>query len=88
MLVCKQKVELIMADNCISYDDLAKKSGLSRFTIQKMLAGKVDTRPATVGKIAKALGVKANELIEDTAATVNQFESQGFRLNNKGSESN
>ncbi len=80
MVVCKQKVELIMADNCITYDDLAKKSGLSRFTIQKMLAGKVDTRPVTVGKIAKALGVNAKELIEDTAATVNQ--------SNQSSESN
>lgn len=80
MVVCKQKVELIMADNCVTYDSLSKKSGLSRITIQKMLAGKVDTRPATVGKIAKALGVNAKELLKDTAATVNQ--------SNLGSESN
>ncbi len=80
MVVCKQNVELVMANKCMTYDDLAKKSGLSRFTIQKMLAKRVETRPATVGKIAKALGVNAKELIDNTAATDNQF--------NEGSESN
>lgn len=73
MIVCKQKIEILMAEKRMTYEDLAKKSGLSRFTIQKMLANKVETRPATVGKIAKALEANVKELIELEAATSNQY---------------
>ncbi|HHZ05792.1 MAG TPA: helix-turn-helix transcriptional regulator [Clostridiales bacterium] len=73
MVINKEKFEVCMAEKCMTYDDLAKKANLSRFTIQKMLGNKVDTRPATVGKIAKALGVNVKELIDFEAATSNQF---------------
>lgn len=80
MVVCKRNIELAMANSCMSYNDLADKSGLSRITIQKMLANKTKARPATVGKIAKALGISVEKLIETEAATSNQL--------SKGSESN
>ncbi|MDD4164916.1 MAG: helix-turn-helix transcriptional regulator [Eubacteriales bacterium] len=72
MRISKEKIKIYMANNCMTYDDLAKKSRVSRFTIQKMFANKVDTRPVTIGKIAKALNVKVEELIEYEAATSNQ----------------
>ncbi len=63
MIINKEKFEVCMAENCMTYDDLAKKANISRITIQKMLGNKVDTRPATVGKIAKALKVSVTDII-------------------------
>ena len=80
MLISKIKLETILAKECMTYSDLSIKSKVSRITIQKMVGNKVEPRPATIGKIAKALGVKIEELIETDAATSNQF--------GKGSENN
>lgn len=80
MFVSKIKVETFLAKKCMTYSDLSNKSGVSRITIQKVLNNKVEPRPATIGKIAKALNVKVEELIETDAATSNQFD--------KGSENN
>lgn len=80
MLISKNKLESILAKECLTYSDLSSKSKVSRITIQKMVNSKVSSRPVTVGKIAKALGVTVQELIETEAATSNQA--------SKGSESN
>lgn len=74
-----KKVEMMLADRCMLYSDLAKKSNLSSFTITRMRTG-AEVNPSTVGKIAKALGVTVQELIETEAATSN--------LASKGSEGN
>lgn len=87
MKIDKKKFDIALANACMSFTDLSKKSNVSQFTISKLRTNP-NANPSTIGKIAKALGVGVEELIKDTAATVNQFESQGFRLNNKGSESN
>lgn len=80
MFISKIKAETLLANECMTYSDLSNKSKVSRITIQKVLNNKVRPRPATIGKIAKALNVKVEELIETDAATSNQF--------NMGSESN
>lgn len=72
MKIDNNKFEIQMANSCMSYDDLAKKSNVSSFTISRMQNG-IDVKPATVGKIAKALGVRVEELIEIEAATSNQL---------------
>lgn len=72
MKISSEKVEMILADRCMLYTDLAKKSNLSPFTITRMRTG-AEVNPSTVGKIAKALGVTVQELIETEAATSNQF---------------
>lgn len=79
MKINSKKVEMMLADRCMLYSDLAKKSNLSSFTITRMRTG-AEVNPSTVGKIAKALGVTVQELIETEAATSNQA--------SKGSESN
>lgn len=71
MRVDKHKFEIVMANKCMTSADLSKKSGVSQFTITRMQT-KAETQPATIGKIAKALEVPVEELIETTAATVNQ----------------
>lgn len=82
MLISKIKLETFLAKECMTYSDLSNKSRVSRITIQKVVNNnnKVEPRPATIGKIAKALGVTIQELIETDAATSNQFD--------KGSENN
>lgn len=72
LLISKIKLETILAKECMTYSDLSNKSNVSRTTIQKMVNRKIEPRPATVGKIARALNVDVRELIENTAATVNQ----------------
>lgn len=73
MLISKAKLERLLAKECMTYSDLSSKSEVSRITIQKMVKHKIDPRPATVGKIAKALNVDVVELIENTAATDSQL---------------
>ena len=73
MLISKTKLERLLAKECMTYSDLSDKSKVSRITIQKMVNHKIDPRPATVGKIAKALKVDVGELIENTAATDSQL---------------
>ena len=61
MKINSKKVEMVLADRCMLYTDLAKKSNLSPFTITRMRTG-AEVNPSTVGKIAKALGVTVQEL--------------------------
>lgn len=72
MIVSKIMFETCLAKNCMTYSELSSKSGISRITIQKIINNKVDARPITIGKIAKALNVDVEELIETEAATSNQ----------------
>lgn len=53
-----------MANACMSVEELSEKVGCCRTMIYNIKRGKL-TRPETVGKIAKALGVDAKDLIED-----------------------
>jgi predicted transcriptional regulator len=62
MVVNKQKLYLVMANNCITSGELQKKSSLPRGTFLNVITGK-NVRPATVGKIAKALNVPVESLI-------------------------
>jgi transcriptional regulator with XRE-family HTH domain len=65
MKIDKQKLAIAMGNSCITFNELSIKSGVSRITIGKFLSGKVVPRPATIGKIAKALNVKVEDLIEN-----------------------
>jgi transcriptional regulator with XRE-family HTH domain len=58
------KLDICMADTCMSYEDLSKKSGISLNTLYSLKRDNRNPRSVTVGKIAKALGVKATEIID------------------------
>lgn len=64
MKINRTKLTLAMANACMSINDLAKKSKVSRVSIGRFLNGKTEPKPATVGKLAKALNVKVENLIE------------------------
>lgn len=63
MVVNKQKLYIAMANHCITSNELQTKSGLPRGTFLKVVTGK-SVRPATIGKIAKALNVPVENLID------------------------
>jgi transcriptional regulator with XRE-family HTH domain len=48
----------------LSQTDLAERSGVSRATIADLEAGKRPARPSTRRKLAKALGVGPEELVD------------------------
>lgn len=53
-----------MANACMNPYDLCKVAEIRYQTYQRITSGK-DAKPATVGKIAKALNVPVENLIED-----------------------
>mgnify|MGYP000194648794 FL=1 len=64
MIANKRKLEIAMANACMNPYDLCKVAEIRYQTYQRITSGK-DAKPATVGKIAKALNVSVENLIED-----------------------
>lgn len=63
MKINKKKMELAMARACMNVSNISDKSGVSRKTVAGAKDGrKID--PAKCGRIAKALGVDPEEIIE------------------------
>ena len=63
MIVDKEKLKIAMARACLNTSDLAKKASMPLPTVNNVIAGR-SVKPATIGKIAKALNVDVTELIE------------------------
>lgn len=57
------KIRIIMANACVEIRDLQKKANMPRPTLNNVLSGR-SVRPATLGKVAKALGVDVREIME------------------------
>lgn len=62
----KFKLEIAMANKCLNTGDLQKLTKMPRPTINNIITGR-SVRPATIGKIAKALDVKVEDLLEKEA---------------------
>lgn len=58
-----KKISMEMARNCMDLQELVEKSGVKRTTIQRVITER-NTRPDTLGRIARALGVDVSELIK------------------------
>lgn len=63
MRLDKRKMLLHMANFSISQKQLAEKAGISRQTLSAVMNDR-NCRPELLGKIAKALEVKPEEIIE------------------------
>lgn len=59
----RDKLRLAMARACMNTQDLAKAAEMPPQTVNGVLRGR-GVRPATLGRIAKALGVDVAELLE------------------------
>lgn len=62
----RKKLELAMARACMASADLPAAAELPRPTVQNVIVGK-SVRPATLGRIAKALGVDPVEILKEEA---------------------
>ena len=71
MNISKSKLEIAIANARISNKELSKLSGIRQETIARIKKNG-NANPLTIGRLAKALDVRVEELIETTAATVNQ----------------
>lgn len=60
------KLEIAMANKCMNTSDLQASTKMPRPTINNVITGR-GVRPATIGKIAKALEVSVEDLIDKEA---------------------
>lgn len=60
-----QKTEVAMARACITISEIEKITGIKRQAITAILKGKRNPKPATIGKIAKALNCDVTDLLEE-----------------------
>lgn len=65
MKLSVKKLNLLLANRVMSIEKLSKESEVSKVTLSRMKAGTQEPRPQTLGKIARALGVKVEDLLED-----------------------
>ena len=64
MKINNEKFELAMSNAVIGTKQLSILTDLSQETIARIKNGRQNPRPVTVGKIAKALNVKVEDLVE------------------------
>lgn len=57
------KIKIIMANGCIEARDLQQKAEMPRPTLNNVLSGR-SVRPATLGRVARALGVDVRAIME------------------------
>lgn len=59
------KLELAICKQGVFLKDIAKRVGVSEQALRNIRDGKAQPRLATIGKIARALGVNVSEIIKD-----------------------
>ncbi len=64
MRLDKSKVQIAMARECMNPYDLCRTASITYQTYQRVVSKGQTCKPATIGKIAKALNVKVEDLIE------------------------
>lgn len=64
MILNARKLYEVMARACLNPSVLCKKSRVSRNTFKSMVQGK-EVKPATIGRIAKTLGVDVKEILSE-----------------------
>lgn len=61
----KDKLLLLMAEQCINPYEFCEKAGITYMAYHKAVKGESKPKPATIGKMARALNVKVQDLLED-----------------------
>ena len=60
----RKKLQIAMAHACLILGDVEKVSGFRRRSLNNVITGR-NVRPGTLGRVAKALGCKVTEILED-----------------------
>lgn len=63
MIIDNYKINLLLANKCMSINELAAASGVDKVTISRIRNGSQRPRPKTLGKIARALETNVENLI-------------------------
>lgn len=61
----RRKLDLIMAKQCVNLSETTKKAGLSSALVTRVVNGRYTLTTKTLGKLAKALNVEPQDLIQD-----------------------
>lgn len=64
MKIDNKKLDIAIADACLTMNELSRQSRVSIVTLTKVRKGTQEPTPKTVGKIAKALNVSVGEIIQ------------------------
>ena len=64
MKINNSKLEIAMGNAVIGTKQLSEMTGIAQETIARIKNGKQNPKPITLGKIAKALDVKVEDLVE------------------------
>ena len=72
------KIKQYITELGISQSELAKISGLSFGTINRIFNGKQDLKPNTLAKIAKGLNLSISQLMDDDTEEIIETEVQGY----------
>ncbi len=64
MKIDKEKLQLAIAKKCYTINDLAEKAEISRNSINAYMSGRKNPKPMTVGKIARVLEVKVEDIVK------------------------
>jgi DNA-binding Xre family transcriptional regulator len=64
IMVNRDKFLLALAKAAMTTTELKVKSGVGRNTISKIMNNEATIRPAIIGKLAKALNVQVEQLID------------------------
>ena len=83
MKISNEKLEVAMANSCMNYKELSEATGMTQESFVRIKKGRQNPRPATVGKIAKALNVKVEDLVEQCCNT-DQEKSEAMKSRMKG----
>ena len=67
MKIDKKKFDIAFANAACTLKEFANKSGIAEVTICRIIKGKQKARLSTIGKLAKALNVKVEEIITEEA---------------------
>ena len=88
MQIDNRKLDVIMATQGLTSKELSMVTGVSQVSIARFRRGVQEPRPATIGKIARALNVDVTEIIQDTFAEVSENKKDVHETNHniKGSK--
>lgn len=64
MKIDSKKLDIAMAEACLTVNELSKQSGVNVVTLTRLRKGNQELMPKTVGKIARALDISVEELIQ------------------------
>lgn len=64
----RQMLQLAMANACLTTKELAEAAKMPRPSVNNVITGR-NVKPATLGKIARALGVPVTDILEQQEDT-------------------